>query len=216
MARDRTAIVVDTPGFGASDAPLQPPTINDYALAMNDLLDFLALDRVDLLGDHTGAKIAVELALLNPNRVRRVVLNGAPVYSAAELDALRKQDHDVETIGAAGEHILARWNWAMRQRQPTTPLDAVLLEVAESLGAGSNVWQGHHAAFGYQHRDNLPKLEQRVLVLRAKDDLWTPTARARPLIREGQMIDLPDWGREMLLTRFEAVAPILRGFLDSD
>lgn len=215
MGRDRTAIAVDTPGFGSSDPPPHAPTIEDYAGVMHDLLDVLKFDAVDVLGDHTGAKIAVSLALQDSVRVRRVVLNGAPVYSDAELKALRDRDHDVETIGAAGEHILARWQWAMSQRQASTRLDAVLLEVAESLRAGSNVWHGHHAAFGFQHRDNLPNVKQPLLILRARDDLWEPTGRAKPFIRNGRMIDLPEWGREMLLTRFEPVATILREFLDT-
>jgi pimeloyl-ACP methyl ester carboxylesterase len=215
MGRDRITIAVDTPGFGLSDPPPHAPTIADYAGAMHDLLDVLEFDSLDLLGDHTGSKIAVGLALRDPARVRRVVLNGAPVYSDAELKALREKDHDVETIGAAGEHILARWRWAMSQRQASTPLGAVLLEVAESLRAGSNVWHGHHAAFGFQHRDNLPNVHQRLLILRARDDLWGPTGRAKPLIRNGRMIDLPEWGREMLLTRFGPVATILREFLDA-
>jgi len=213
MARDRLAIAVDTPGFGASDPPAKAPTINDYALAMLDLLDALEFDTIDILGDHTGAKIAVELALICPDRVRRVVLNGAPVYSDAELAALQRQDRDVETIAPDGAHILARWRWAMAQRAPSTPLDAVLLEVAESLQAGANVWHGHYAAFSYQHRELLPKVRQPVLVLRAHDDLWEPTGRAKSLIRNGRMIDLPDWGREMLLIRSAQVAPILRDFL---
>jgi len=215
MGRDRIAIAVDTPGFGASDPPPHAPTIGDYAGVIHDLLDVLKFDAVDVLGDHTGAKIAVSLALQVPDRVRRVVLSGAPVYNDAELKALRDRDHDVETIGGAGEHILARWQWAMNQRQASTPLEAVLLEVAESLRAGSNVWHGHHAAFGFQHRDNLPDVEQPILILRAQDDLWLPTERAKPLIRNGRMIDLPEWGREMILTRFGPVATILREFLDA-
>ena len=214
MGRDRIAIAVDTPGFGSSDPPSYAPAIADYAGAMYDLLDFLEFEFVDLLGDHTGSKIAVSLALRDPARVRRVVLNGAPVYTETELKALRKKDRDVETLGAAGEHILARWRWAMSHRQASTPLGTVLLEVAESLCSGSNVWHGHHAAFAFQHRDNLPKVYQRLLILRARDDLWVPTGRAKPLIRNGRMIDLPEWGREMLLTRFEPVATILREFLD--
>ncbi|MDA0368614.1 MAG: alpha/beta fold hydrolase [Proteobacteria bacterium] len=216
MGRDRVAIAVDTPGFGASDPPSHAPSIADYAGAMGDLIDALSLPQVDVFGDHTGAKIAVECALQNPERVRRVVLNAAPVYAAAELDALQQQDVAVERFGGDGEHILARWAWAMHQRGADTPLDAVLLEVAESLRAGAHVWHGHHAAFGYQHRDALPRVSQPVLILHAQDDLWAPTARARPFIRNGRMVDLPEWGREMLLVRFQAVAPILREFLDAD
>lgn len=214
LGRDRVAVAMDTPGFGSSDPPPHPPTIQDYAAVAGELFDELDLGSVDVMGDHTGAKIALETAIQRPDRVRRVVLNAAPVYSDEELETLKRQDVAVENFGEAGEHILARWNWAMKQRAPETPLEAVLLEVAESLRAGANVWHGHHAAFGYQHRDGLPKVMQPLLVLHAKDDLWVPTARARPLISNGRMVDLPQWGREMLLLRYREVAEIVRGFLD--
>ena len=62
MARDRIAIAPDTPGFGESDTPPEPPEIADYAAAMGEVLDELEIGPVDLLGFHTGSKIAVELA----------------------------------------------------------------------------------------------------------------------------------------------------------
>ena len=44
-----------------------PPEILDYAQAMGDLIDALGFSGpVDLMGYHTGSKIAVELALLRP------------------------------------------------------------------------------------------------------------------------------------------------------
>lgn len=216
MGTDRIAVAVDTPGFGASDPPPKAPRIADYAEIMAGFAETLGYRHIDVMGDHTGSKIAVETARQRPDLVRRVVLNAAPIYSDEELNALKRQDSAVEAFGENGEHILARWAWAMRQRAPDTPLEAVALEIAESLRAGAHVWHGHHAAFGYQHRDNLPKLAQPVLVLHASDDLWTPTARARDLIRKGRMVDLPQWGREMLLLRYRDVAVILRKFLDSE
>jgi len=216
LGRDRIAVAMDTPGFGSSDPPPYAPSIQDYGGVVGDLADALGFSRFDVFGDHTGAKIAVEAALQWPEAVRRVVLNAAPVYSDEELEALKRQDEAVERFDEDGAHILARWRWAMRQRAPETPLEAVALEVAESLRAGANVWHGHHAAFGYQHRENLPRVVQPVLVLHARDDLWAPTARARPLIRRGRMVDLPAYGREMILLRYREVAEIVRAFLDAE
>ena len=62
MGRDRLAIAIDTPGFGASDPTPAAPEIGDYAGAMEELLDALDLAEVDVMGYHTGSKIAVELA----------------------------------------------------------------------------------------------------------------------------------------------------------
>lgn len=43
MGVDRVAVAPDTPGFGESDAPAQPPSVEDYAAAMGDVIDALEL-----------------------------------------------------------------------------------------------------------------------------------------------------------------------------
>ncbi len=87
LAARRRVYAPDTPGYGDS-APLATaaPEITDYADAMLRSLDALGLDVVDLYGFHTGAHIAIELALAAPQRVRRVVLDGLLVLSEQERD----------------------------------------------------------------------------------------------------------------------------------
>ena len=60
------AIGVDTPGFGMSDVPPHVPSIEDYAQAIPPVLDHLKLDAAAMLGHHTGASIAVEVATRFP------------------------------------------------------------------------------------------------------------------------------------------------------
>ena len=89
MGRDRLCLAPDTPGFGASDPPPEPPAIDGYAHCFAKLLDSYQLQTVDLMGYHTGSKIAVELAFREPQRVRRVVLVSASVYTPTELRQAR-------------------------------------------------------------------------------------------------------------------------------
>ena len=68
-------IAVDLPGFGDSDKPIgasYDPRF--FAGAMVDLLDALELDRVDVIGNSLGGRVALELALQAPERVRRMAL----------------------------------------------------------------------------------------------------------------------------------------------
>ncbi len=73
MGKDRLAVAPDTPGFGMSDPPATPPTIRDYAEAMAEVLDDLDVNEFDLMGYHTGSKIAVELAKRRHRMVKRVL-----------------------------------------------------------------------------------------------------------------------------------------------
>jgi pimeloyl-ACP methyl ester carboxylesterase len=68
-------IAMDLPGFGDSDKPVgasYDPRF--FARAVVDLLDALELERVDLVGNSLGGRVGLEVGLLHPERVRRLVL----------------------------------------------------------------------------------------------------------------------------------------------
>ena len=69
-------IGIDLPGFGGSDGPIEVPTIADYAHIVPAVLDDLGIEKADLLGHHTGAIVATEVALHYPERINRIILNG--------------------------------------------------------------------------------------------------------------------------------------------
>ena len=70
-------LMVDQPGFGASD---KPPVVGNYyrhsAEYVVKLLDELQIERVHLLGNSLGGGTAMRLALSHPDRVGRLVLMG--------------------------------------------------------------------------------------------------------------------------------------------
>jgi pimeloyl-ACP methyl ester carboxylesterase len=69
------AIAVDLPGFGDSCKPLGAAyDARFFARSMVGFLDALGLDRADVIGNSMGGRVALELGLLAPERVRRLVL----------------------------------------------------------------------------------------------------------------------------------------------
>ena len=85
LGTDRRIIAPDTPGNGDSVAlPIEAPEITDLAQAYVGFLDTLRIDRVQVYGSHTGAAIAVELAIRAPERVNRIVLDGVQLLTAVE------------------------------------------------------------------------------------------------------------------------------------
>jgi pimeloyl-ACP methyl ester carboxylesterase len=68
-------IAVDLPGFGDSDKPIAAPyDARFFGRAVVALLDALDLDRVHLVGNSMGGRVALEVGLRHPDRVRRMVL----------------------------------------------------------------------------------------------------------------------------------------------
>ena len=75
LAERFRVIAVDLPGFGDSDKPIGAAyDAPFFAAAMIDLLDALELERADLIGNSLGGRVALEVALLDPERVGRLVL----------------------------------------------------------------------------------------------------------------------------------------------
>lgn len=79
--RDRYVIAVDWPGHGLSGESALPPgfSLRRHAAAtIESLLDLLAVPEVDLVGHSMGAQFGLYASLDLGDRVRRLVLLGAP------------------------------------------------------------------------------------------------------------------------------------------
>ena len=217
MGRDRIAIAVDTPGFGDSDAPPSPPTIADYAAAMVSFLDALNIGEVDVFGDHTGAKVAVELSLQQPDRVRRLVFNACPVYSPekmAEMMEHLEAERPKNVVPEDGSHILHRWRGMKGMYKPDAPMELYNRDFCESLRGLDLAWYGHNAAFAVKHSDNLPHVSQPILILCPDDGLWGATMAAGPYLKNGRILELPQFGMGAISQHSNEIAQILREFLD--
>jgi pimeloyl-ACP methyl ester carboxylesterase len=67
--------VIDLPGFGSSSAPITAPyTASWFADALLEWLDAMGIRSAHLVGNSMGGRIAIEVALRRPARVRSLVL----------------------------------------------------------------------------------------------------------------------------------------------
>jgi len=215
IAEDRLAISVDTPGFGYSDPPGQPPTIEDYAGAMGDLIDALDLTQVDLVGYHTGSEIAVALALLRPTQVRRVIMISAPIFTEAELDEFRTH-YAAKPLNAEGDYLVDTWKGHLYWAGPGWTMQHVAEQFADVVRRPDISWWGHNAAFNFPTAEALAKVAQPVLVLNPDDDLHEHSLRAVPIVGSARVKPLPGWGHGFLDVNSLAAARIFRDFLDDD
>lgn len=75
LAPERTVHALDLPGFGASDKPaIAPYDATWFAGAVREYLDGVGIERAHLVGNSMGGRIALELALEAPERVRSLGL----------------------------------------------------------------------------------------------------------------------------------------------
>lgn len=200
-ARGLRAIALDTPGYGDS-APLgAAPSIEGWASAVVALADALGLQRFAVVGHHTGAATAIEIAAAWPGRVAAAVLSAPPLLdddARARRAGAPRIDHAVRS--ADGSHLIDLW----RQRQPWYPPgDVELLEryLVDALKAGARAAEGHAAVTAYATIARLPLVRCPTLVLDpAADPHAHPHARrvaqaiagARCHVVDNAMVPFPD------------------------
>lgn len=76
LAKKNRVLVMDLPGFGQSPEPTSVWSIDDYVKAIHDLIVFLKLDDIVLVGHSFGGKLALLYASKYP--VTKLVVLAAP------------------------------------------------------------------------------------------------------------------------------------------
>ncbi len=75
LSGERKVIAMDLPGFGDSEKPLGAAyDAPFFADAVVGLLDGLGIEKAHLVGNSMGGRVAIEVGLLHPERVRSLVL----------------------------------------------------------------------------------------------------------------------------------------------
>ncbi len=82
FARQYHVFALDTRGHGKTPRGTMPFTIRQFAEDLRGFLDEHRLDRVHILGFSDGANIAMIFAMRYPERVDRLILNGANLNTA--------------------------------------------------------------------------------------------------------------------------------------
>jgi pimeloyl-ACP methyl ester carboxylesterase len=215
LARGRTVIVPDRIGFGDSDRQLDELQIGDYAAATLDAIDALDVDEFDVIGMHTGSCEAVELATIEPRRVRRAGVVGVPHVSDEER-AFLKERCIPPAPSADGAHL--GWFWELwthvtRDRDRTLAHDWTRQHIA-----AEQAWKTFHAAFDHPIIERMQALGQPQLVIWARDEIWELTRRAVELLPETVILaELGHLDSDALFQDAPAeLADVIDGFLAGD
>ncbi|MFF2107573.1 alpha/beta fold hydrolase [Rhodococcus koreensis] len=74
LAEDFRVVAPDLPGFGASDAPAWTYTAEQLFRWLRDFLDAADADGAVVIGNSLGGRLALELAMREPDTVDKLVL----------------------------------------------------------------------------------------------------------------------------------------------
>lgn len=183
----RHVIAPDTLGNGDSSPPAGDSVkVAQLADAHLRALDALGIERFDLYGTHTGASIASEIAIAQPQRVRALVLDGIGLYGEdeqAELLAHYVPRVEIDQNGSQLHLLWAFvrdahlfWPWYRKDaahRRPTGLPEAHALhdKFVEVLKAARSFHLPYRAALGHDKRARLPLVAVPTLVACAAEDM---------------------------------------------
>lgn len=213
LGTDRRVVAPDTPGFGESDGTPGQPSVEDYAGAMLPVIDAQPPGPIDLIGYHTGSLIAIETALLRPQRIRRLLLVCIPVINAAELARFEANPWP-PPVQENGGHLDIEWKRSVEWRDPNMTMPMVAESFARKLRAGDRAFWGGLAAYRYATAEKLPQVSQEILAVNPRDDMYAVTPRAAPLIRSGRLVEVEPWGYGMFYVYPREIADYARAFFD--
>ena len=230
LARTRRVFAPDLPGCGDS-AELGGAEIEveDMAAWLVQVLDALGLDRADLHGLHLGARIAVEVALTRPDRVRRLIIDGNGFYDGRLGEEMMARVAPVLRPDLDGLYLLTGWHyirdyflffpWFRRDaghRRPTgLPAPEVIHDkLMEVLRNGTTYSKPYRAAFRYPMDEKLTRLRLPTLVTAAVDDnVFTHLDASVALVPGGTRAETPGFSTPAAAAE---TARIFGAFLDGE
>lgn len=179
-------IAPDYLGNGDSAKPRRRVDIALLARDALQLADRLNLQSFDLWGTHTGAVVALELALSAPERVGRLILEAPPLLPADFSQDILANYLPPLVPDKWGLHVQQAWNmrrdmflfwpWYRQQRDAVRPLglpdDATLHDwTVGLLQSGRTYDLSYRAAFEYDTASRLPLLTRPALICAGPADM---------------------------------------------
>lgn len=165
------------PGYGESADDGRIDSINDYVLHYLDLFDALGLDRLSLVGSSLGGWIAAEIAVVQPQRIARLVLvspGGLVSKEAPSTDLFSVAPKDLPSTLVADPAILT----------PFMPdghdIDFLTLRYRETTSSARLTWErpGNAKLAQWLHR-----ISADTLLLWGEGDRVKPLAQADVWLR---------------------------------
>jgi pimeloyl-ACP methyl ester carboxylesterase len=178
---DRFRVIAwNAPGYMLSDAFVTDmPTCRDYADALADFLKALDLDRVHLVGNSFGSRVAQCFAAHYPDRVIKMALTGTGVARTSitedqkrEIIATREAQ-----IAKGGYGFGARVAALLGSKAPpeTAPIVQHTLRATNPRGFMHGVKLGLDTSYGAEEVG--PKLTMPVLLIQGSEDKVNPLDR---------------------------------------
>lgn len=210
-------VAFDTPGFGNSVSLPGSPSIDDFSAVLSEAAANLGLERFHLVGHHTGAAIATQLAADQPESVRSLTMIGALGMGTAErtrwLSLISRAP-----IDANGSHFTAAWGRVANiDSAPIAfPISPELQhrEAVDLLLATPRWPEAYLAVFTHNYEAALERVECPVLMICGDEDILWPYFAKTVALKPHATTFTTHAGAYILDQQPEEVTPVIENFLE--
>ncbi len=146
FSRRYRVIAPDTRGHGLSPRGVMPFTISQFADDLRDFMNEMKIEKADILGFSDGGNIALIFALRHPERVHKLILNGANLFpSGCRKDVNRWIEKEYRAAVERGDEYTASLMRLMTDEPDISPgeLGALTMPVLVIAGTHDMILRSH-------------------------------------------------------------------------
>lgn len=216
-----TVIGLDLPGHGRSDNPdheLELEELTDAAVAV---LDAVGVERTHLLGHHGGVMVTIDLSNRFGGRVGKVIHSGGGTRDPKQMEALKNTPMTRDLpMDEDGDFLKQTWAVYRKMSAAKTPPDVTALPFSVGLHARMRPFDMHHALYRWDGEKARETYDKETLLIQGLEDIYSGNVAARHehMSARGQTstyVEIPDGGAWLFYEQPEAVAKVVREFLDA-
>jgi 2-hydroxy-6-oxonona-2,4-dienedioate hydrolase len=208
----------DMIGFGRLCHEVAPDTIEAFAEYMLDYLDRTKVQQFDLVGHSMGGMVAQEMALLAPERIKRLVLSstGPNGEIPGRFETLAESRRRAESEGAINTSMRIASNWFMDGRNSPFYETCARIVNQNSLQV---ILASLRAMEVWSSIDRLRDIKSKTLVIWGDRDQtyqWDQVEQLWKGIDDASLSVIPDAGHAVHLEKPELFHAIINDFLGDE
>ncbi len=170
LQKGQRVIAIDSIGYGMSDPVQGNPLIRDYAQTTREVMDGLGLKKASLLGESSGAFIAIEMANVDPDRVERIILANCPFWPDEQFKrTICARTKAIVPTDSTGFPLVRALSEVLEKDPLHSPMKATQTWMDRDnrafVEAGRDLWKLLDAIQEYDLPSNLERLECPALVV---------------------------------------------------
>jgi pimeloyl-ACP methyl ester carboxylesterase len=189
-AGEEPIYALDTPGFGRSYDPDGQPDMRGYAQMLIDAIDALGIEGFHLFGHHTGASIGIEIADLQAERTKSLMMIGPVVLTSEEREQFATIYPKPFEPKADGSHLQEMWDY-IKSIGPDISLELQHREMVDTARA----WEGHIKVYSEIWNQDFASLydiisSPMLIMCSPNDVLWPIFERAKENRPDVKVVEL--------------------------